>query len=375
MKKFLGSLIAVMLLVAVAPVLAVDTGVGITPDIVTEDFAPLIWMCDERVVIDDMVESGRIDGCPVYDKDDNLKGYELIERKNNYAFEGEKIEFVVLVMDKNGINKIKDVFMTVGDVGEEDDIEVNCVELLGHRYMDIRDSCSARIGEEWIVDFDNQLMRYYECTLTVETPDSMFGEHWITAQVCDLDDLCNTMDENEYWFLNPVVALSVDGDLIFDDVRPGTQSYSSTILVGNDADEGSGVRLDMFITGTDFYDSSNSGAQCPTTNQLSLSNFRYFATSGAYSTQNDLQTDDNDLVPKRNRDAEGYVNIHWANSFSTALYDEAEIIQNMPKPGPYYSGNILPPGAEIAMTFKLSLPEPCNGDFDTGSIYFWGEAI
>jgi len=29
----------------------------------------------------------------------------------------------------------------------------------------------------------------------------------------------------------------------------------------------------------------------------------------------------------------------------------------------------------MAITFRLFLPEPCNGDFDTGNIYFWGEAI
>ena len=72
-----------------------------------------------------------------------------------------------------------------------------------------------------------------------------------------------------------VIALAIEGDLAFDNVRPGTDSYSDTILVGNDADEGSGVLLDMFITGTDFYDSSSSGTRCPTTNQLSLDAFRY----------------------------------------------------------------------------------------------------
>jgi hypothetical protein len=29
----------------------------------------------------------------------------------------------------------------------------------------------------------------------------------------------------------------------------------------------------------------------------------------------------------------------------------------------------------MALTFKLDLPEPCIGDFDSGKIYFWGEAI
>ncbi len=43
--------------------------------------------------------------------------------------------------------------------------------------------------------------------------------------------------------------------------------------------------------------------------------------------------------------------------------------------GGYYLGNVLSPGAEIALTFRLALPEPCNGDFDSGSIFFWGEAI
>jgi len=86
------------------------------------------------------------------------------------------------------------------------------------------------------------------------------------------------MDENEYWFFNPVIALDIEGDMTFhgDDgkegVRPGSDAYSDTILVGNDADKGSGVLLDMFISGTDFYDSQSSGARCPTTNQLSLDN-------------------------------------------------------------------------------------------------------
>ena len=37
--------------------------------------------------------------------------------------------------------------------------------------------------------------------------------------------------------MNPIVALSIDGDLVFEDVRPGTDAYSDTLLVGNDADD------------------------------------------------------------------------------------------------------------------------------------------
>jgi len=41
----------------------------------------------------------------------------------------------------------------------------------------------------------------------------------------------------------------------------------------------------------------------------------------------------------------------------------------------YSAGNVLSPGSEMAITFRLDLPEPCNGDFDAGAIYFWAEAV
>lgn len=344
-----------MLILSVMPVvLGNDVGVGVGIEITTEDYAPNIWMCDTRTVTDDNTEPGR-------------NGASLAERANNYAFEGEQLEYTVLVKDKNGIEKISDVFGTLGDVqGAGNDIEVNCQENLAKTGDDT--SCNARILEE-VVPWDAETMRYYTCTFTVETPDSHYGEYWYTVEVEDLDGLSGTVDENEYWFLNPTIALSIDGDLTFDDVRPGTMSYSDTLLVGNDADDGSGVILDMFISGTDFYDSASSGAACPTTNQLSLGQFDYYATNGAHSSADDARAD-----------AENYVPIGYATGFNNPnpFYDVYEIIQTAAKTGPanaYYSGNMLTPGAEMAVTFRLDLPEPCNGDFDTGSINFWGEAI
>lgn len=358
MKKFLGSLIAAILLIGIVPAFAVTVGEGVDVTIETEDFEPLIWLCGDRVVLDDNVEPGRITSNPE----------EMTERKHNYAFEGEQIVWDVLVMDKNGIEKIEDVFATIGSVqGIGNDIEANCVlkKVLTKGYK-IDTSCDARIGEEKLTTAPaDNMMAEYECTFTVETPDSMYGEYWVTIEVMDLDGLSNVMDENEYWFLNPIIALTIDGAIDFENVRPGTTSYSDTLLVGNDADAGSGVMLDMFISGTDFYDSASSGAKCPTTNQLALTNFRYFATSGAYSSFNDA----------RAKDAESYVGINYGDHFETGFYGNNEIIQTIADPTQYSNGNVLSPGAEIALTFKLNLPEPCNGDFDTGSIYFWGEAV
>ena len=424
-------MVMALLVLSVMPVVfATDIGTGITPDITTEDFPPQVWMCDSRDVVDDNTEPGRVDGdlvwsqdletcecvfetcytaciagqlaysgecnnlpcvgdielgeqlnlpqvCSTYCTEETtkfscpvLKGDELIERTQNYAFEGEKIEWTVLVMDKNGINKIEDVFATVGDVqGEGNDIEVNCIEIPGFATpgAQIRDTCNARILEEDVDQFDEDTMAYYECTLTVETGEYMYGEYWITVEATDLDGLSGTMDENEYWFLNPIIALSIDGTLEFEDVRPGTSSYSDTLLIGNDADPTSGVLLDMFISGTDFYDSSSSGAMCPYTNQLSLNAFDYFATLGAYSTLTDDRSDNEGYVP-----IEYGIGFHNPNSF----YGNNEIIQTAADPVNQYSiGNVLAPGSEMALTFRLDLPEPCNGDFDSGSIYFWGEAI
>jgi len=359
MKKLFSIMAMAMLILSVMPVvLGTDVGVGIGIEIVTEDYAPNIWACDTRTVLDDNTEPGRV----------SAAGTELTERGNNYAFEGEQIEYKVLVKDKNGIQKISDVFGTLGDVqGAGNDIEVNCVEDLAHVDGETLDtSCNARIMEESLTTFDDATMRYYTCTFTVETADSHYGEYWYTVEAEDLDGLSSTVDENEYWYLNPTIALSIDGDLSFDDVRPGTQSYSSTLLVGNDADDGSGVLLDMFISGTDFFDSASSGAACPDSNVLELSNFDYYATSGAYSSADDARAD-----------AENYVGIGYATGFNnpTPFYGAFEVIQTTAVAGEYSDGNVLTPGAEMAVTFRLDLPEPCNGDFDTGSINFWGEAI
>ena len=397
MKKLLSIMTLALLLVAVLPaVLAADVGVGITPDIETEDFPPQVWMCDYRIVWDDETEPGRLEKERL-ERCLEVSSYEICaqqlwERMNNYAFEGEQIAWNVLVFDKNGIEKVEDVFATIGDVqGEGNDIEVNCIlDQMISDETEIDQSCNARILEEELTQLPDNTAAYYTCILTVETPESMYGEYWVTVEAVDLDGLSGTMDENEYWFFNPIIALSIDGDMVFENVRPGSSAYSDTILVGNAADDGSGVRMDMFISGTDFYDSSSSGAKCPVSNQLVLGDgdsqcdlgtwfggnsgsnqgfgdpFCYFATHGAYSTQTDPRND-----------AEGYVGIDYGIGFNNPnpFYDGYEILQTFPKNGPYYQSNILSPGSEVALTFRLNLPEPCNGDFDSGSIYFWGEAI
>ncbi len=364
MRAILTLLVLSLLVISVVPgVFATDIGTGIGVDIVTEDFEPLVWMCDDRVVYDDHTEPGRLEI-----EHGSLEGV-LVERLNNYAFEGEQIKWTVLVMDKNGIEKVNDVYATAGSTqGAGNEAEVNCQKIFAMGIPNWQQTCNARILEEQITTFDPNTMAFFECTFTVEPSDSMYGEYWLTVEAEDNDGLLGTADENEYWYLNPVIGLSIDGDLTFENVRPGTSAYSETLLVGNDADAGSGVMMDMFISGTDFYDSESSVAMCPTSNQLSLGAFSYLATSGAYSTRLDPRSD-----------SEGYVGINYGERFNNDFYDANEILQTAPPilklMGVYYGANLLAPGAEHALTFRLKLPEPCNGDFDLGTIYFWGEAV
>jgi hypothetical protein len=349
MKKLFLVVFAVMLCLPVA--LAVERGVGTGITMQTEKFPPLVWMCDKRIVLDDFVEPGRI----------SPGGTPLIERVENYAFEGEQIHWLVLVMDKNGIDKVKDVYVTVGpEQGNGEWIEANC-QRIGGGVQQILPECNAKIQEETLTIFDPLLMSYYDCLFTVESGNVMYGQYWVTVEAVDLDDLSGSMDENEFWFFNPDIALVIDGAINFGIVRPGATSYSDTITVGNGANPFSGVLLDMFISGTDFYDPAHSGAKCPTTNQLALTNFAYFATNGAYSTQGLACSD-----------LEGYKGIPYGNMISQAK----EIIGcDLYNVGPFKPGNSLSPGAEMALTFKLNLPEPCNGDFSDGNIFFWGEAV
>src|SRR3989344_6848850 len=122
MRKLLSFLTVALLALSVMPsVLAVSVGGGIGIDITPEEFPPHIWMCDHRTVVEDCLESGRISDC-----DD-----ELSERITNYAFEGEQIEWKVLVMDKNKIEEIEDVVGTIGSSqGTGNDVEVECNRLV-----------------------------------------------------------------------------------------------------------------------------------------------------------------------------------------------------------------------------------------------------
>ncbi|MFH1590674.1 MAG: carboxypeptidase-like regulatory domain-containing protein [archaeon] len=345
-------------------------GVAMGIRVNSEDFKPLIWLSPWRTVTHNNANG-------------NLA---LVERSNNYAFEGEQIRWDVLVMDKNGIEKIRDVYGTISGFGQQPgdgEIQVNCNR---DSWEGDITAFNAWIGEERLTQFDSNTMGVYGCIMTIESPLGMYGEYFVTLEVEDLDGQLASVDENEYWFLNPILAVTVVGDITFggaDGVRPGTNSYSETLLLQNSADPGSGVMLNMHISGTDFYDPTSSGAKCPTSNVLALTNLAYFATNGNYNTVPFSPRTSGVGDPGLN---EGYYWIPYETGNEDGLFPgDDDIYGRQPiieKDGTldfngksYWGGNVLSPGSDIAITFRLHLPEPCNGDFTDGQVFFWGEAI
>jgi hypothetical protein len=352
MRKALA-LVLVMLTMAMPFALAESFGTSIViGGLTTEPFSPSIWKCGAWVMTDDPLENGRISG----------NGELLVERTASYIFTGERLAVDVLVLDKNGIDKVQDIYVSVNG-----SIEANCQKTYTYAMGEtLPTTCNARLGEEVFTNaIGNNVMAMYRCTFTAEP--QLHGNQPIVATVLDQSGRTGTTTEVLHFFFNPAVNIGISGPLNFGTVRPGTQATSPTVLITSNSE--GGVKLDLFIAGRDFYDSSHSGAMCPTTNSLALSNFAYYATHGAYSTATD---------PRR-VDAAGYVPIKYCDgaecNFNPGTYYNQREIMQVQLVSPYYAANVLESGSSISMTFRVSMPLPCNGNFAQGTISIAAEAI
>src|SRR3989344_6955099 len=208
--KILSLLVTALLVIASVPlVTGVSVGTGVGIDLETEDAAPWIWMnTGTRVANDGGLRAGRV-----------LGAAGLPERRQNYAFEGEEVDWDVLIWDANGHDSVTNVDMTVGDTqGTGNDVEAQCRlgTVLAAGAVGALTPFNVRRGHQTLLDVpaaEGGQWATYDCTLTVESPASMQGSYFVNAEVVDVDGLSNVADENEYWFFNPVVALSIDGAL------------------------------------------------------------------------------------------------------------------------------------------------------------------
>ncbi|HLD89317.1 MAG TPA: hypothetical protein VI894_03855 [Candidatus Nanoarchaeia archaeon] len=337
-KKLFSGLVAVLLVLSLLPVSLASTpqvGGAVGINLNTGQFAPRVYMDPATRIFRHNAADG---------------GTELVERTQNYAFEGEQLSWDVVVWDKNGREQISNVHVTIGTtqgVGNQEEVE--CVQ---NARVDAPSTIGARDDEGNTLAWDANTMLWYTCIFTVEPQASMYGEYFVVGEATDKTGLMGTFDENELWFLNPVVGIQIRGNINFGAVNPGQRAYSSTIIVTNAADEGSAVVLNMSISGTDFYDAFSSGARCPASNVLSLTNFRYYATNGAYSSSTNAGAD-----------VEGYDAIPYETSDPS---NRVPMIDANP---------LLSQGSDIALTLRLDIPQPCIGDFSAGNINFWGRVV
>src|SRR3989344_6648009 len=176
----------ILFLLPVVYGVSVGTGVGL--DIEPTDVEPLIWFGDGRIVLDDGNRPGRT-------SDD---GEELVERANNYAFEGEQISWEVLVNHMNGITQVEQVSIIAGLVQGTGSSEASCaLDTILVAGTDITEF-NVRRGSDPVttVPVDEQgLWATYDCVLTVESPATMDEQLFVTAQVEDNEGEINLADE------------------------------------------------------------------------------------------------------------------------------------------------------------------------------------
>ncbi|MFZ5955843.1 MAG: hypothetical protein ACOYT4_05460 [Nanoarchaeota archaeon] len=354
-KAYVGFMLVGLLILSITPFALSDPiNANLAPEIEITNFEPNAKICTEGILYD-------LDGA---------KNNNLILRENKYAFNGEQINWKILVWDKNGIKDINNVTLTVKNSNNEV-LNKLCTEV---KYLsngeNIKNSCESFQQDNFPSSFDNSTMKVYECKLNIKSVNGA-GKHFMFISASDIKDANSVIYEN--WYLNPNISLDIKGNLNFDQITPGKDVYSNPVLIKNNAENDSGIALNMFISGNDFSDSLNDQAQCPISNKLALENFRYFAVNGNFSTIEDLSYDLANA--NRNMDDEGFMNIEKSTEFNSSFYDNAEVIQSTEMKGDYYNGNILQPNSEMKLTLKLNVPEPCSGNFDSGAVYVWAEVI
>lgn len=360
MKKYIETAIVALMLILPMVSAGPTASVTITPTYTEQAFSPLVFlnMDGGRVLMDDpygFYANGNI-----------------AARPQNYAFTGEQIQWKVLVWDKNGMpEKIKDVWagwvaQTNGPL--DPDVQVNCqiiatqqtegysLALMG--YSNVR----RPNEQEPQSTFNPSTMREYLCTLTVEP--TCIGQQWFGVKAEDLAGLTGTMQEAESWFCNPELDLIVSGNINFGTLGPGEQA-ATTFSVKNAAEEGSGTMVVMAISGSDFYDSTSSGAKCPTSNVLKLqgngdtftTGFWYSATRGSLSVSKKRIPYGDDI------------------SESDPIFSASTSATQWRKWSGTLMGQAASPGSETSITLHLGLPQPCNGQFTDGDITLWAWAV
>lgn len=279
--------------------------------------------------------------------------------RQNYAFTGETLKYFIVIEESSGANDIDDVYVRVGA-----DRVGRCLEV--DEFQDI----SAFIGPNGKLEsYDSNKMKSYICTFIIQ--NGWTGQTRTRFEV----DACNGANtvisqEADVVFMNPSLGVAVTGAVDFGQVVPGTTSLSNSVYIRNAAQGGSGVMMDMYVSSADYFtDPSNEDAICGQGNGIKYDNFYYYATKGSMNSGAN-----NNLYPGLGESALGLCQAGQDEftqmpSHSGEISDMCRIINH----DEY--GSLLAQGSEMSMTFKLEVPEPCQGSFTDGEFYLVGRVV
>ena len=416
MKRLFSILAALVLVIAIMPFVIADgaeIGEGVDIDVAEDCVPPVIyvdptarlWNPNDQTFYT-AEEYGELIANVYNSSAVELTGYNVPARQN-YAFTGETLTYMVAVYDEDGEDDIDEVNLRVDGNLVGSCMQIDDADMLANPGVDT-DYINNHFNIPYDVDDDlygngianpdtQELFAFYACTLIVQ--NVWIDELEVSVQVTDGDlDVCaatpNTVESrwNDLMNFNPELALDVTGDIDFGTVEPGSEAISTTMYLLNDAEDGSGVVMDMYIASDDYFtDPTTPDAICPTGNGIRFydegadgvfgtdddTGFKYYATKGSINSGNNnaefegLGAGDGTGGPSvPGNDCESLVDEYTPlTSHSGHIEDMCRIINYLEQ------GSLLGQGSEMSITFKMTVPEPCEGHFTDGSFRFMGRVV
>ena len=327
----------------------------------------------------------------------NVYGHEgySIPYRQNYAFTGETVSFYIAVYDEDGADDIDEVLVLVDDepVGSctPNVWQPGCLidDLWINNHYNIPYDPDDEEYDSSAPDATDHLFAFYRCQFIVQSGWTAESELSIFARDGELDVCLYPNEVTTIWddFMNFNPSLELDvlgGPVDFGTIEPGSRSISNSVYLRNNASDGSGVVMDMYIAADDYFtDPTNPEAICPTGNGIRYDQFRYYATKGSVNSgPNDnafraLATNTAEFEECNDIQDGEWDEFVQLPSYSGDIRDMCHIINWDPDGNPATPNelSLLTQGSEMSITFKLIVPDICEGHFTDGQFRFAGRVV
>jgi hypothetical protein len=315
-KILISSILSIVLFSSIA--LAVQIGtyqVPINP-MQPGNTPPTVWTIDKMLSVD---------------------GINPISRTGNYAFSGELFVYSVLVRDTNGASDILNAIITYNGLSS-----TPCTLVTNLNDVGGTANILAKTGQTYSSSTD----KVFKCMLNTLSTWSGSGQIYVYST-----DSANNVGQSpsDSWTFNPPfnvdISPSSGTSITFGPMNTTTRTSVSTnqLVITNN-----GVPSFLaFFAGSDFYASVTS-SKCPTSNSLSISQFKYdvIRNSLDYGWT---------TIPKYNTNLDCVGVTCWG--------------------GNQIEGGAVNYGQSFNIGFSVTYPTPCIGTFDTGTFYVMVRSI